>query len=283
MIDPDLKVKLCDSRPNFPMQIEDPSRVDGIFDRYFGQVFTPTVQILNLSTASKALITSWTNALQAFIDGPFYSSWKTRAKLVFPVTKITPPNWGIIFLNNDKMFGSNTGLAGVHRMSQDGRPMGFVFMEASNNSGHSPSLTYCHEILEMLSNPWFDKWIKGPENVLYMKENCDAIQMDTTTYNGVEVSNFQYPSYFNIRSESGPYDLLGILSKPFSLSSGGYMTIKEGTDGPTSNIFGGIQAKNAFKIEEHGRIQAGVAGRDRLKPIPPYLLDKELFDKLPFA
>ena len=61
------------------------------------------------------------------------------------------------------------------------------------------------------------------------------------------------------------------------------MTIKEGTDGPTSNIFGGIQAKNAFKIEEHGRIQAGVAGRDRLKPIPPYLLDKELFDKLPFA
>jgi hypothetical protein len=110
---------------------------------------------------------------------------------------------------------------------------------------------------------------------MYSKENCDAVQTVPVSYGGFTQSDFMHPSYWNPRDLSGPWDYSGVLPGPFTLSPGGYMTIKQGTDGAVQSIYGSLATKENFKLSEHRRIQAIIAGRDKFVPVPDWLLDKQ--------
>ena len=60
---------------------------------------------------------------------------------------------------------------------------------------------------------------------LWSREVCDPVQENTYAIEAggmhVAVSNFVLPAYFN-PAAPGPYDHLGVLSKPFTLAKGGY-------------------------------------------------------------
>ena len=85
------------------------------------------------------------------------------------------------------------------------------------------SKVICHEVLEMLANP--NTVTSGPQSDVLL-EICDfvsadsvALTLDDTT---VMMSNFVYPSWYD-SSGSAPYDALGILTQPYSISPGGYI------------------------------------------------------------
>lgn len=98
-----------------------------------------------------------------------------------------------------------------------------------------------HEVLEMRGNPYLGDYAAGPEldeGRWYAKEACDPVQSDFYTLKArlrwgasrdVSVSNYVLPSWFSFisRPPPPPFDKLGRLSAPFSLSPGGYMVVKD--------------------------------------------------------
>ncbi len=165
-----------------------------------------------------------------------------------------------IFDNADQ-----AGSLGYHTESINGIVFGRVFARTILNYGLpvlfnqatpnsiTVSSVVSHEILELLGNPFVSLWCDGPNNNGYSEyayEMCDAVEANVYAINTtvvrnrsnvvvkVAVSNFVYPKYFDTASPVGSkLDHLGLLSGPFSMTSGGYMIIRNDS-GDINEVFG---------------------------------------------
>jgi len=73
-----------------------------------------------------------------------------------------------------------------------------------------------HEILELIADPLVNLLVKGPHpsrprhEVFHYREVCDPVQAQTYRIDGVHVSNFVLPNYYNTQGERRePNDFLG--------------------------------------------------------------------------
>jgi len=102
--------------------------------------------------------------------------------------------------------------------------------------GSSWSLVASHEALEMLADPSGDRTVPGESpdptqgRVEFLVEVCDPCQGDGSAYtvNGVLVSDFYTPSYFDPVASSGVrYAFSGSITEPRQVLEGGYLTWRE--------------------------------------------------------
>ncbi len=132
------------------------------------------------------------------------------------------------------------GAAGYHDEDTNGMAYikVFTFADAPNLVGpNALSVTLSHEILEVIGDSPANKWADGPDGSDYAYELCDAVEGDTYAIDGVSVSNFLYPAFFDPRAARGSkLDYLSKVTKPFAMSPGGYQ-IKRTEPGATSQIF----------------------------------------------
>lgn len=121
---------------------------------------------------------------------------------------------------------------GYHDQTPDGRPYGKVFVRPILESGgtvsdsaNSVSVTLSHEVLELWGDPNCNAWFDDAEGVSFAGELCDPVEADAYEQGGVWVSNYVLPSYFDDNPERGArrFDYLGRLSRPFSMTKGGYV------------------------------------------------------------
>jgi len=95
------------------------------------------------------------------------------------------------------------------------------------------TLTASHEMLEMLVNPYLNKYqvtdistdLPGDEN--FLVEVAGPVQSINFSYriDNVVVSDFMYPAYFDLLyTEGKKYDHLGVIKKPRSILEGGYVS-----------------------------------------------------------
>lgn len=93
----------------------------------------------------------------------------------------------------------------------------------------SYSKVLSHELLEMLVNPFLDRYIgieiysetPGEEKVI--QEIADPVQTTTYQIDGIEVSNFIFPAWYHVTKISGEkYDYLGLITEPKGILDGGY-------------------------------------------------------------
>ncbi|HET7435489.1 MAG TPA: hypothetical protein VFN10_12345 [Thermoanaerobaculia bacterium] len=133
------------------------------------------------------------------------------------------------------------GALGYHFANNRGIPYGFVFLDVAEAVGESWTVTLSHEALELLADPEGNLLVIGPHPsadqnrfVFHWFEMCDAVQADTYTIDGVEVSNFVLPLYFTgSRDEDEPgarNDFLGTVKEDdqttlpsFGINKGGYV------------------------------------------------------------
>ena len=115
---------------------------------------------------------------------------------------------------------------GIHK-DEDGQPLALVHF----NEGWA--LTASHECLEMLADPFGNRLIAGPSKIStqgrveYLVEVCDPSENSEFAYtvNGVTVSDFYSPNYFDpVAAQGVRYSFTGALTEPRQVRQGGYLS-----------------------------------------------------------
>jgi len=104
----------------------------------------------------------------------------------------------------------------------------------------------------MVIDPIANLWAEATGRTEYAYEMCDPVEEDTFMVDGIAMSNFVHPSWFEpFKHPSGTrFDHLGKLKKPFTMTKGGYVIKKQ--NGRVKETFGS-RAKAARFAKENRR------------------------------
>lgn len=186
----------------------------GVIDRSSGKNKCPGGQLPIICAALTTQVAS--------DFAPVWNTAKPMVKAGFPgdVTAIVTDHY------------SQDGVLGFHDIDTRGKPVIEVFAGPSIESGstwtsgpYPVSGTLSHEVLELLGDVTANMWAFDDRLKQWAYEACDPVEADSYTVRGVPVSNFVTPDFFNPSLRGGHYDFMGKLTKPFSLSHGGYAIV----------------------------------------------------------
>ena len=161
-------------------------------------------------------------AMQKFVDDHLAPVWGTPAKLV-KSTGFLKGAWAMVFLDST----SDADLEGYHDVTPEGLPMSKVFVRNIFKQKDQVSVAASHELSEMLVDPGANLYSTGPKpNRLYDYEVADPVEELFFEVNGIPMTNFVYPSYFETFHKEGStrFDHMGKLRRPFDLHKGGYQS-----------------------------------------------------------
>jgi len=166
-----------------------------------------------------------TAALQKCCDRHFLPVWGFPVKLYNTKTP-KPTDWQFIYLDDAD---EAKGIFGYHDLTIHGRPVSFVFMKTVLENREEVSLTASHELFEMVIDPIANMWAEATRGREFAYEMCDAVEEDVFLVDGLEMSNFVYPAWFEpFKHPRGTkFDHLGLLKSPFSMTKGGYVIVKQ--------------------------------------------------------
>lgn len=125
------------------------------------------------------------------------------------------------------------GALGYHDVDAKGIPYSRIAVTPSFDSG-SDWLTGQYSVLSVLEheadettlNPIINIWRDIDGRTETAQEGCDAVEDTGYRHGGADHTNFLLPEWFNPFGKA-PFDYLGALNEPFSLTSGGYMITRE--------------------------------------------------------
>src|SRR5262249_8934216 len=112
------------------------------------------------------------------------------------------------------------------------------------------SVTACHELFEMVIDPIANLWAEAADGTEFAYEMCDPVEEDTFPVDGIAMSNFLHPAWFEPFKHlpGAKFDHLGLLKKPFTMTKGGYVIIKK--TGKVSQQFGSRAKELRFEDED---------------------------------
>jgi hypothetical protein len=105
------------------------------------------------------------------------------------------------------------------------------------------SVALSHEVTEMLVDPYGQRTVSGPRlddsgdsYVEYFVEVCDPCQQEPYEVNGVRVSDFVLPGYYDMNhSRPQHYSFTGQVTEPRQVRPGGYVSYREPF--PNGNVY----------------------------------------------
>ena len=191
------------------------------------------IAIVNQSTlVSNADAATMTQAIASQIQLDAAPLWdRAPAAVVFYTdTAAIPPAAHVITLT-DTIQDQPAGVLGYHTEDQGGKLWGIVAAKPELSNGGkattgdwSVSSVLSHEVLEMYIDPNCNLWSNDGKGSIYTFEVCDPVEAPTYAVNGVSVSNFVTPAWFDPLAGSGAkFDKLGLLTAPFGILKGGYV------------------------------------------------------------
>lgn len=187
-------------------------------------------------------------AFQTQVSRDFASAYGIDAKLeiVSRGAALRTTQWQLVVLDD----ADQAGILGYHDVSARGTPLGKVFAKTTIDNRGLWSVTFSHELLEMLLDPTINLTVIDEHSKrAYSYEACDACEADELGYqiHGVQVSDFVLPSYFEpdiTLAKTHKRSFCGHLTKPFSLAPGGYMSFYDLDTGTWNSV-------NARTVEHH--------------------------------
>ncbi len=126
------------------------------------------------------------------------------------------------------------------------------------------SVAASHEIAEALADLFCSTWCLLPSGVEFLaQEVSDPVQgAIVRASNGVDVADAVYPRYFDPQAVKGPFDIAGIVERPFQLTSGGYQIVYDvPRGGKIKQVFGEEMPEHvrAYRSREGSRAARRVA------------------------
>lgn len=123
------------------------------------------------------------------------------------------------------------GAAGYHDVDIRGRSYSRIAVNDSLENGsdwftgpYSILSILGHEALETIADPLCTEWVNIDQSTLVAREVGDPVEATGRRYKGMDFTNFVLPSWFNAFGV-GPFDDLGQLDAPFTMTDGGYMIL----------------------------------------------------------
>ena len=215
---------------NYPSQnMDTPPTIVTVVDRK-----GPLIAVKNLSTVvSDQELLQAVGAIQIQLDRDWQPAWSTTATLeIYSVDQVIPDtHWSIFIMDSSDVEQA----LGYHGETYQSRPYARVFAKDAASYGQKWTVTFSHEVLEMMGNPWINLNVfHEGQSRLYAYESCDAVENDRYGYEiqGVMVSDFQYPAWFDETPRVGArFDHMGHCKTSFEILPGGYMPIFDVTGG----------------------------------------------------
>src|SRR6202048_5159920 len=211
-----------------------------------GQGGPVTIACMNKATVDLGVpFDKLTAALQKCYDQYFVPVWGYPLKL-YNTEMAKPSDWQFIYFDD----ADTAGALGYHDLTKDGQPVSKIFVKTTLADNQLVSVTACHELFEMVIDPIANLWAQATNRTEYAYEMCDPVEEDTFKVDGIEMSNFLHPSWFEpFKHPPGTkFDHLGKLKKPFSMTKGGYVIIKR--NGRVKERFGSLAKARRFKNED---------------------------------
>jgi len=215
------------------------------------------IAVINESTmVSNADCDLMCQAIQIQLDLHVLPAWNMKSgtiKFYSDKTKVPGYAWVVSMLDNSTVAGA----LGYHSEDNDkvdafifAQPVlsnaGVVLYDTTNPQNVSVSSVLSHEVCEMVGDRYAGFWSDGPaitQGSQYALELCDPVEADSYSVSVgstlVSLSNFVFPSWFNAQATVAlnmPFDYLGKLSAPFTMTKGGYMIVQ--TSSNTQQVFG---------------------------------------------
>jgi hypothetical protein len=204
-----------------------------------------SVACVNMATVDLGVpFDKLTAALQKCYDRHFLPVWGYPLRL-YNTKKPKPTDWQLVYMDD----ADRAGDLGYHNLTKNGQPVSKVFVKTSLESGEPVSVTACHELFEMAIDPLANLWAQAPD-AEYAYEMCDPVEEDTFLVDGIPMSNFLYPSWFEpMKHPPGTrFDHMGSLKKPFSMTKDGYAIVKK--NGKIWEVFASGHKKRRFAAEQ---------------------------------
>ena len=204
------------------------------------------IAILNQSTlvsnTDAATITQAVASQVRYDAAPIWD--KSPAAVVFYTDPAAVPATAHGIALVDTIQNQPQGVLGFHTEDQGGKLWGVVAAKPELDSGAqvttgdwSVSSVLSHEVLEMFVDPNCNLWASDSKGSAYSFEVCDPVEAPSYTVNGVSVSNFVTPSWFDpLAPATAQFDKLGQLHAPFGILKGGYVVYE--TAGKEQQKFG---------------------------------------------
>jgi len=232
----------------------------------FNQGEVPTIACFNqaqtpLGVDLEALIA----AMQVFVDRYVAPVWATPAKLVKSKGYLKGA-WAMVFLDN----ADAPGALAYHDLTPDGLPQSKVFVKTTLDNHDLVSVSASHELVEMLVDPAINLMTTGPDpKAVYAYESADPVEALSFPVNGIPMSDFVYPSYFEDFHKPGSvvFDHLKKVRKPFQVLAGGYQIVFK--SGKWTQVFGSAAKKKAFAKEVRTGHRSEQRKQDKLKTANP--------------
>ena len=176
-------------------------------------------------------------AIQHQLRYHFCPAWGLGVPSVIAIPKgSTPPVTDVLMHVKDT--SDQPGALGYH--DDDTVIEGFAFAKTDQQYGASLSVTLSHEILELTGDRDCQEAKQNLQNgYFYAVEVGDPVEADNDGYHitvtdqhgqsvDVLVSNFILPAWYRSGS-SGPFDHQKLLTKPYGVRPGGYVSYWKGT------------------------------------------------------
>ena len=199
-----------------------------------GQV--PTIVCMDKTTVDLGInFNKLILALQKYVDHHFAPVWGTPAKLV-EGARLRSGSWTLGFFDAAKdaipfLDKKKIGKApGRHRLGTNGLPLAVICVIPTRENGEDVSLVASHELAEMLVDPSINLWVAGPRNTFYAYETCDVCEEEKFEIDGITMSDFVYPAYFEEfhKPRSTKFDHLNKIHRPFQILKDGYSQVRKG-------------------------------------------------------
>jgi hypothetical protein len=193
-------------------------------------------QIAVVNKSSNAIdfsqLAATTTALQTQLDRDVFPIWGVQAQISpsHPQDPITNGVWPINILDK-----SEAGL-GVH-LNNNGIP--FAEVQYDSSSWDNTTVTISHELLEMLVDPYGNRFIQSPDidpnsdrhMVSYLAEVGDPCEIFSYSINNVAVSDFITPEFYNANANPATeFDFLHKLQQPLEVPDGCYISFEDHRD-----------------------------------------------------
>lgn len=232
----------------------------------FNQGEFPTIACFNKATIPlgfdfDALIA----AMQIFVDEHVAPVWGTPAKLIKSIDFVKGA-WAMVFLDD----ADQPGALAYHDLTPDGLPQSKVFVKTTLENNDLVSVSASHELVEMLVDPATNLMTTGPDpKTIYAYESADPVEALSFPVNGIPMTDFIYPAYFEDFHKPGSvqFDRLGKVRKPFQILSGGYQIVFK--NGKWSQVFGSAAKKRSFALEDRRGHRSTQRAKKKLKRASP--------------